>query len=298
MHYARPGAGLDPGSAAPPVPDHRRGGSRVGAPGNTGARAALAWAAQNRARPTAPEDPVYRLVLWNIDLTLLDVARPTRAAYADAFREVTGRPLVRLPQMAGRTESEIFFEALALNAAGPAPGPAADDELLGRFNQQLATAFGARRGTLTKQGRLMPGARDAVAQVGRLPGVVQTVLTGAIRPNAIEKLRAFGLERFFDAEIGGYGSEVYPKGAMLLNARSRAGQKYGADFSERSTLYVGDSSRDMEAARIGGSRSLGVASGRSSAGELRDAGADAVLDDLADTAAVIATVDRLTLTGD
>ena len=232
--------------------------------------------------------------MWNIDLTLLDVGRPTRAAYAEAFRDVTGRPLVQLPQMAGRTESEIFFEALALNA----PGPAADDELLGRFNQQLATAFGARRGTLTKQGRLMPGARDAVAQVGRLPGVVQTVLTGAIRPNAIEKLRAFGLERFFDAEIGGYGSEVYPKGAMLLNARSRAGQKYGADFSERSTLYVGDSSRDMEAARIGGSRSLGVASGRSSAGELRDAGADAVLDDLADTAAVIATVDRLTLTGD
>ena len=232
--------------------------------------------------------------MWNIDLTLLDVGRPTRAAYAEAFRDVTGRPLVQLPQMAGRTESEIFFEALALNA----PGPAADDELLGRFNQQLATAFGARRGTLTKQGRLMPGARDAVAQVGRLPGVVQTVLTGAIRPNAIEKLRAFGLERFFDAEIGGYGSEVYPKGAMLLNTRSRAAQKYGADFTERSTLYIGDSSRDMEAARIGGSRSLGVASGRSSAGELRDAGADAVLDDLADTAAVIATVDRLTLTGD
>ena len=236
--------------------------------------------------------------MWNIDLTLLDVGQPTRAAYADAFRDVTGRPLVQLPQMAGRTESEIFFEALAVNAAGPDPGAAAGDELLGRFNRQLAVAFGARRGTLTKQGRLMPGARDAVAQVGRLPGVVQTVLTGAIRPNAIEKLRAFGIEQFFDAEIGGYGSEVYPKGAMLLDTRGRAAQKYGADFTERSTLYIGDSSRDMEAARIGGSRSLGIASGRSSAGELRDAGADAVLDDLADTVAVIAAVDRLTLTGD
>jgi phosphoglycolate phosphatase len=236
--------------------------------------------------------------LWNIDLTLLDVAQPTRAAYADAFRDVTGRPLVQLPQMAGRTESEIFFEALAVNAAGPDPGAVADEELLSRFTQQLAAAFGARRGTLTTQGRLLPGARAAVAQVGRLPGVVQTVLTGAIRPNAIEKLRAFGVEQFFDAEIGGYGSEVYPKGAMLLNARTRAAQKYGVDFTERSTLYIGDSSRDMEAARIGGSRSLGVASGRSSAGKLRDAGADAVLDDLADTAAVIAAVDRLTLTDD
>jgi phosphoglycolate phosphatase len=236
--------------------------------------------------------------LWNIDLTLLDVGRPTRAAYADAFREVTGRPLVRLPQMAGRTESEIFFEALALNAAGPEPGEAGGEELLSRFSHQLAVAFGARRGLLTEQGRLMPGARDTVAEVGGLPGVVQTVLTGAIKPNAIEKLRAFGIERFFDTEIGGYGSEAYPKGAMLLNARRRAADKYGADFTERSTVYVGDSSRDMEAARMGGSRSVGVASGRSSAGELRDAGADVVLDDLADTAAVVAAVDRLTLTGD
>jgi phosphoglycolate phosphatase-like HAD superfamily hydrolase len=235
--------------------------------------------------------------LWNIDLTLLDVGRTTRAAYADAFRAVTGRPLVQLPQMAGRSESEIFFEALAVNAAGPEPGEAAGEELLGRFTDELAAAFSARRGLLTEQGRLMPGARDAVAEVGRLPGVVQTVLTGSIRPNAIEKLRAFGLEGFFDPEIGGYGSEVYPKGATLLDARGRAAHKYGTEFTERSTLYIGDSSRDMEAATIGGSRSLGVASGRSSAGELRDAGADAVLDDLADTAAVVAVVDRLTLPG-
>ncbi len=230
-------------------------------------------------------------------MTLLDVGRTTRAAYADAFRAVTGRPLVQLPQMAGRSESEIFFEALAVNAAGPEPGEAAGEELLGRFTDELAAAFGARRGLLTEQGRLMPGARDAVAAVGRLPGVVQTVLTGSIRPNAIEKLRAFGLEGFFDPEIGGYGSEVYPKGATLLDARGRAAHKYGTEFTERSTLYIGDSSRDMEAATIGGSRSLGVASGRSSAGELRDAGADAVLDDLADTAAVVAAVDRLTLPG-
>jgi len=131
--------------------------------------------------------------------------------------------------------------------------------------------------------------------VWRLPGLVQTVLTGAIRPNAIEVLRAFDLDRHLDTEIGGYGSEVYPKGAMLLNARSRAAERYGADFTEQTTVYIADSTRDAEAARIGGARAIGVASGRSSAGELRDAGADAVLDDLADAAAVVAAVDRLTL---
>jgi len=234
------------------------------------------------------------LVLWNIDLTLVDVGRVTRAAYADAFQRVTGRPLVRLPQMAGRTESEIFFEALALNEAAALASASTDQEVLGRFSAELAAAFGARRDLLTEQGRLLPGALAAVTEVGGLPGVVQTLLTGALKPNAIEKLHAFALERFFDTEVGGYGSEVYPKGALLLNARGRAAEKYGVQFTEEATAYVADSARDVAAARMGGARSVAVASGRSSAAELRDAGADVVLADLADTASVVRTIDRLT----
>jgi phosphoglycolate phosphatase-like HAD superfamily hydrolase len=247
------------------------------------------------AQPRAAADVPYRLVLWNIGLTLLDVARVNRAAYAEAFRAVTGRPLVQVPQMAGRTDSEIFFEALAVNANGPRPGDPAGEELLGRFAAQLAVAFRARRDLLTTQGQLMPGALEAVTGVWRLPGLVQTVVTGAIRPNAIEVLRAFGLERYLDTEIGGFGSGVYPKGAMLLNARGRAAEKYRAAFTEHTTVYIADSTRDVEAARIGGARSIGVASGRSSAGELRDAGADLVLDDLAGAGAVAAAVERLTV---
>lgn len=252
--------------------------------------------------PLPPHEPRYRLVLWNIDLTLVDVGRVTRAAYVDAFRAVTGRPLVRLPQMAGRTESEIFFEALALNPAGPGaaghdPADAAGEELLDRFTRQLAAAFGARRDLLASQGRLLPGAGEAVAGLGRLPGVVQTVLTGAIRPNAIVKLSVFGLEKLVDTEIGGYGSEVYSKGGMLLTARRRAAEKYRATFTEDSTVYIADSPRDVEAAHVAGARSVAVATGRSSVGELRDSGADAVLADLVDTAAVVSAVDRLTAAG-
>ena len=247
------------------------------------------------AQPRAAAGVHHRLVLWNIGLTLLDVARVNRAAYAEAFRAVTGRPLVQVPQMAGRTDSEIFFEALAVNASGPQPGDPAGEELLDRFAAQLAAAFRARRDLLTTQGQLMPGALEAVTEVWRLPGLVQTVVTGSIKPNAIEVLRAFGLERYLDTDIGGFGSGGYPKGAMLLNARGRAAEKYRAGFTEYTTVYIADSIRDVEAARIGGARSIGVASGRSSAGELRDAGADAVLDDLADTATVVAAVDQLTL---
>ncbi len=240
--------------------------------------------------------PIFRLVLWNIDLTLVDVARVSRLAYAEAFQKVTGRPLVALPQTAGRTDSEIFFEALAVNDAssGGVPDPAdpGSQELLGRYTRELAIAFGSRLDLLTTQGRELPGAKDAVAAVAGLPGVIQSVLTGTIRPNATAKLQAFGMDAFFDFEIGGYGSEIYPKGAQLLSSCGRAADKYRGRIV--STVYIADSSRDVEAARIGGARCVAVATGRSIAAELREAGADVVLSDLSDTESVVAAVDRLT----
>src|SRR5438552_3416026 len=123
------------------------------------------------AQPRAADDSDHRLVLWNIGLTLLDAARVNRAAYAEAFRAVTGRPLVQVPQMAGRTDSEIFFEALAVNATGLRPGDPAGEELLGAFAAQLAAAFRARRDLLTTQGQLMPGALEAVTGVWRRAGL-------------------------------------------------------------------------------------------------------------------------------
>src|SRR6202000_1590548 len=99
---------------------------------------------------------IHRLVLWNIDLTLLDVAKVTRAAYAEAFAAVTGRPLIPLPQLVGRTEPEIFFDArgrtgLSLRADGEA------EQLLAPFGAEFATRLAARRDQLTTEGTLLAG---------------------------------------------------------------------------------------------------------------------------------------------
>jgi phosphoglycolate phosphatase len=225
------------------------------------------------------------LVLWNVDLTLVDVARVTRAAYAEAFAKVAGRPLVQLPQLAGRSESECFFEALALNDAGIT---GATEDLLASFSAELARAMAARRADLAAQGQLMPGAVAALKAVQTLePPARQTVLTGSSRPNAQLKLAAFGLVGYVDLDIGGYGDEAFPRGTLIGVIRQRAADKYGASFDEASTVYIADSPRDVAAAEIGGARCVAVASGRSTAAELRDAGAAVVLPDLTGTAALL-----------
>ncbi|WP_067180945.1 HAD family hydrolase [Microtetraspora niveoalba] len=229
-----------------------------------------------------------RLVLWNVDLTLVDVTIVAREAYADAFRMVTGRPLVKLAPAMGRPDSEIIFETLAVN------GIAVEDHHLPKFLDALAVSFAARRKRLPSEGRAMPGAKDALKAVSRLDGVIQSVLTGTIRSNAVHKLKAFGLDKAIDFEVGGYGEEVYPKATLLQVAQGRAKERYGAAFTSANTVLIGDSARDVQAARIGGAAMIAVASGRSTAAELRDAGADIVLPDLSNASEVVAAVARLT----
>jgi phosphoglycolate phosphatase len=224
--------------------------------------------------------PIHRLVLWNIDLTLVDVARVTRAAYAEAFAAVTGRPLVQLPRLVGLTEQESFFDALGRNGVSlRADGES--ERLVAPFSKHFAAGLADREALLAEQGTLLPGAAQALRAVAGLDGVVQSVLTGSSRGSATVKLRAFGLGECLDLEIGGFaGSEPYPKGALLRAVRLRAEEKYLASFADKLTCYVADSPRDVEAARMGGAASVAVASGRASAAELHQAGADLVLPDL------------------
>jgi phosphoglycolate phosphatase len=235
---------------------------------------------------------IDRLVLWNIDLTLIDVGRVARDSFADAFRQVTGRPLAALPQLAGRSDTEIFFESLYLNDVPT--GAAEDADLLARYCDALETAFAERQDDLVRQGRLLPGARAALLAVANLPGVVQTVLTGAIKPNALRKLASFGLDGTLDLEIGGYGSDAYPRGSLLLEVRRQASEKYRTAMQDVPAVYIADTARDIEAAAVGGARCIAVASGRERVAELQDVGADLILADLADTGQVLAAIDRLT----
>jgi phosphoglycolate phosphatase-like HAD superfamily hydrolase len=229
-------------------------------------------------------------VLWNIDLTLIDSAKVIRPAFAEAFRKVTGRPLVQLPQMAGRTERETFFDALASNGVSLRDGDE-PERLVAPFSSEFATALDARRDQLVTDGMLLPGAAESLAAVARADGVVQSVLTGSSRPNATVKLRAFGLDRYVDLAVGGFaGSDPYPKGALLELARQRAEEKYKTRLRPEAVIYIADSPQDVKAAKIAGARSVAVASGRATSGELRESGADAVLADLTDLPAILSIV--------
>jgi phosphoglycolate phosphatase-like HAD superfamily hydrolase len=137
--------------------------------------------------------------------------------------------------------------------------------------------------------RPMAGASDAIAALAS-PGVRQSVLTGNIRPLAVLKLRRAGLGDHLDLDVGAYGDVHEVRAELVAVARRAAGRAYGADFSGSSTILVGDTPLDVEAALATGARAVGVATGSYSAAELTAAGAEVVLPDLTDTARVLAAL--------
>jgi phosphoglycolate phosphatase-like HAD superfamily hydrolase len=225
-----------------------------------------------------------RLVLWDIDHTLLDGGGVSRDAYRSAFERVAHRPLQRMAEMAGRTELSIAADTLALHGIAPTP------ELLGGFIAAVAEELAARADLLAVRGRALPGASRALAALGAIPSVRQSVLTGNTRVLAELKLEAFGLTRHLDLEAGAYGDDAEDRAALLPTALERAHARYGHRFTAADTVIVGDTVLDVATARAGGASLVAVSTGRTTAEQLRAAGADLVLPSLADTRAVVRAV--------
>ncbi|MCS0636237.1 haloacid dehalogenase-like hydrolase [Streptomyces sp. LP05-1] len=222
--------------------------------------------------------PGRRLILWDVDHTLVNIGGGvSRAIYAQAFERVTGRPLDRLAEMSGRTEQAIMTETLRLN------GIHEPEALFADFYAALATAADQLTDRMREAGSVLPGAREAIASCAARH-TVQSAVTGNIRPVATTKLTALGLADGLDFAVGGYGDDGSDRADLVRQARKRASEKYGQGFAGTRTVVVGDTPHDVRGARDADALAVAVASGDSTADELRRAGADVVLDSLQDFA--------------
>jgi phosphoglycolate phosphatase-like HAD superfamily hydrolase len=111
-----------------------------------------------------------------------------------------------------------------------------------------------------------------------------------MRPLAVLKLGAAGLGDHLDLDAGAYGDAHEVRAELVPLARLAASRRYGAGFAASSTILIGDTPLDVEAALASGARAVGVATGSYSTAELAAAGAHAVLPDLTDPASVLAAV--------
>ena len=235
---------------------------------------------------------MHRIVLWDIDGTLVQAGEVGRDIFTEAFQAVLGRDpdqaAAKALVMAGRTDPEIALDFLAAHeiAEGATHLPA--------FNEALVTALAAKAALIRERGRALPGARETLAALGGTDGVVQSLLTGNVQPNALLKLASFELDGYLDFDVGGFGSDHHHRPSLVEVARTKAERRYGTAFDGTATVLVGDTPLDVAAGRAGGARVVAVATGPYGADELISTGADAVLEDLRDTGAALAAILGLT----
>ncbi|MEV5705379.1 haloacid dehalogenase-like hydrolase [Actinoallomurus sp. NPDC052274] len=224
------------------------------------------------------------LVLWDVDHTLVRIRGLSAEIYATVFRQVTGRAMERLADLAGKTDRAIITETLRLHRITPT------ESLLMAFHDALVAGFADREDEIGRRGAPLPGAREALSALAARPEVVQSVLTGNLSPIALGKLSAFDLHTFVDLEIGAFGFDDLLRPPMVGIARRRATDKYGDSFDPAHTVVIGDTPHDVRAGHQGGARVVAVATGASDEATLRAAGAELVLADLRDTETVVRSV--------
>ena len=222
---------------------------------------------------SSPDSAAVRAVLFDIDGTILVTGGAGGVAWQRAFEELHGvEANVAERTDAGMTDPEIAAIVFR-EAVGREGSPEDRAKAIGCYLKHLPDAVAESPGY-----RTMPGIEellDRLIDSGHLLGLV----TGNIEAAAHIKLSRARLNRFFS--FGGYGSDSADRTEVTRTALARGEMVSGGTLADGACIAVGDTPRDVEAGHGAGVRVVGVATGRYSVTELRDAGADWSLENVA-----------------
>ena len=220
-----------------------------------------------------------RLLLWDIDSTLINSA----GAGLQALKGVISRRYgveddLHDIEIAGRTDAAITRSILEKYGVEPDSAQVAaflDEylELLEKFLPQL-------------EGHVLPGVREILERLHARPDRVLALLTGNLRQGAELKLRRYGLWDYF--EFGAFADDHHDRNELGAFACARAREKHQHDFDIAAIDVIGDTGHDIACGKIFGARTIAVATGSWTRGQLAAHEPDFLFDDFSDVDAVIA----------
>lgn len=225
-----------------------------------------------------------RLVLFDVDGTLVSAHGAGSRSVRQALVQVYGRTgPIDSYDFHGRTDPQIVRELMRMAGLADPEIDAGMDRLwdlyLGRLEEELQAPDSTE---------VLPGVVELLDALHETRHDLVALLTGNIEPGARLKLGAAGLWDRFD--FGAYGSDHERRDRLPAVAVERARQATGLEFTGRNVVIVGDTPFDVHCGRELGVWAVAVATGKHSVTELEEAGADVVLETLADTERAAAAI--------
>lgn len=225
-----------------------------------------------------------KLVLFDIDGTL------TRSyngfiPFNEAILKTFGLPGdIRTVVPDGNTDPLILEEIFA----GARMQVDITEEKWRTFAKNLEQSYShAIRAGLTRIAPL-PGVLELIKELSKVEGLYQGVATGNLEVIARLKLEAAGLSPYFN--LGAYGSDSRNRIDLPRIAKERWERKMASSIPPDHCVIVGDTPKDLEAARKNQMKCLLVGTGRYPFEELAFFEPDACLSGFTDTKMTVGTL--------
>ena len=223
-----------------------------------------------------------KLILWDIDGTLIVSGRAGIFALAKAFQKMYGHePDFSRLDVSGRTDK--WIARLVLEQQGVPASPENIHAYLEAYLDCLQHELHSR------PGRVLPGIVDLLEKFRTDPTIAQGLLTGNLERGARIKLEHYKVWHYF--AFGAFGDDSPIRNELGPHAIKRASANHAVEFAPENIFVIGDTPHDIECGKAIGAKTIGVATGNFSVATLQQHQPTAVFADFSDPAEFLRVID-------
>jgi phosphoglycolate phosphatase len=226
-----------------------------------------------------------RLVLFDIDGTLLSSEGIGRTAMRRALGSIFGSPGNPAYRYDGKTDRQIVRDVMRLEGHSDEYIDSQMEKLIETYLEGLRD--NAKSGNFNV--RPLEGVAELLDALEPRKDIVLGLLTGNVEPGARTKLIAAGIDpdRF---RINAFGSDSEHRPELPAIAQGRASEKLGVHIERGHMIVIGDTPADIACGRSLGAKAIGVASGHYTVEQLQEHDPYAVFPSLANTQQVLESI--------
>lgn len=213
-----------------------------------------------------------KLILFDIDGTLLEAESMFhKMAFSSAFENVFGiNTTIDIIDHLGKTDKQIVIEVLKKEGLEES----VIREKMEETTKEMVIFFEERikKEKITSSG----GVKELLEEL-KNKNVLMGLVTGNLESIARTKLRKANINDYF--KFGGFGSDDENRANLIRIAIKKAEDSFNFKFNNN-TFLIGDTPRDIKAGKEVDIITIGVTTGIYSKEQLKEAGADFILENL------------------